>query len=337
MSDKPIIGITMGDPCGVGAEIIVRALTQTQLRARAKFVVFGFSNQIEYTADQLDVSLPFHRDHHENIRRYIHDLVVLDYDEFDLPPAMPRGPSFRGGKASMAFCQGAIDAALGGQIDAMVTAPISKTSWCLAGFKQYPGHTELLGKKTQSRHVAMMFVAPKLRVALATIHDPIISIRDKFTIGCVYNPIELADKALREWFGIEKPRIGVCGLNPHAGENGNIGDEEARIIEPAVLMAAENGIDATGPFPADTIYNRALNGEFDIVIAMYHDQGLIPIKLLGWEDAVNVTLGLPIIRTSPDHGTAFDIAGQLKANPASLVAAINLAIDLAEKKMHKPQ
>jgi 4-phospho-D-threonate 3-dehydrogenase / 4-phospho-D-erythronate 3-dehydrogenase len=332
MADKPTIGITMGDPCGVGAEIIVRALGQPQLRARAKFVVFGFSNQIEYTADQLEVHLPFHRDHHENLRRYIHDLVVLDYDEFDLPPAMPRGPSFRGGKASMAFCQGAIDAALAGQIDAMVTAPISKTSWCLAGHKQYPGHTELLAKKTQSRHVAMMFVAPKLRVALATIHDSIVGIRDKFTIGCVYNPIELADKALREWFGIEKPRIGVCGLNPHAGENGNIGDEEARIIAPAVLMATENGIDATGPFPADTIYNRALDDEFDIVIAMYHDQGLIPIKLLGWEDAVNVTLGLPIIRTSPDHGTAFDIAGQLKANPASLVAAINLAIDLAEKK-----
>ena len=336
MSDKPIVGITMGDPCGIGAEIIVRALAQPQLRERAKFVVFGFSNQIEYTADGLEVDLPFHRDHHENVRRYIHDLVVLDYDEFDLPPAMPRGPSFRGGKASMAFCQGAIEAALAGQIDAMVTAPIYKTSWSLAGFKQYPGHTELLAKKTKSRHVAMMFVAPKLRVALATIHDPIVGIRDKFTIGCVYNPIELADNALREWFGIEKPRIGVCGLNPHAGESGNIGDEETRIIAPAVLMASENGIDATGPFPADTIYNRALNGEFDIVIAMYHDQGLIPIKLLGWEDAVNVTLGLPIIRTSPDHGTAFDISGTLKANPSSLTAAINLAIDLAEKKIRKP-
>ena len=335
MNDKPIIGITMGDPCGVGAEIIVRAITQTDLRSRGKFVIFGFSNQIEYTADQLEVNLPFYRDHHEDIRRYPHDLVVLDYDEFDLPPAMPRGPSFRGGKASMGFCEGAIDAAMAGQIDAIVTAPISKTSWHIAGFKQYPGHTELLAKKTQARHVAMMFVAPKLRVALATIHDPIISIRDKFTIGCVYNPIELADKALREWFGIEKPRIGVCGLNPHAGENGNIGDEETRIIAPAILMASENGIDAAGPFPADTIYNRALNGEFDIVIAMYHDQGLIPIKLLGWEDAVNVTLGLPIIRTSPDHGTAFDIAGQLKANPSSIVAAINLAIDLAEKKIHK--
>lgn len=331
MKDKPIIGITMGDPCGVGAEIIVRSLTQTSLRSRAKFVIFGFSNQIEYTADELDVDLPFHRDHHENIRRYTRDVVVLDYDEFDLPPAMPRGPSRRGGKASMAFCQSAIDAAIAGQIDAIVTAPISKTSWCMAGYKQYPGHTELLAKKCRARHVAMMFVAQKLRVALATIHEPIITIRDKFTIGCVYNPIELADRALREWFGIEKPRIGVCGLNPHAGENGNIGDEETRIIAPAVLMAAENGIDATGPFPADTIYNHALAGEFDIVIAMYHDQGLIPIKLLGWENAVNVTLGLPIIRTSPDHGTAFDIAGQLQASPASITAAINMAIDLAEK------
>ncbi len=329
---KPTIGITMGDPCGVGAEIIVRSLADSARRGRARYVIFGFSDQLEYTAGRLELPLVFYRNHHEEIRKYSHDMVVLDYDEFDMPPTMPRGPSRIGGKASMEFCLDAISAAQKGLIDAIVTAPISKTSWHMAKHGKYPGHTELLADKCKVRHVAMMFVAPKLKVTLATIHDPIISIRDKFTIGCVYNPIELSHKALRDWFGMERPRIGVCGLNPHAGENGNIGDEETRIIEPAITMAAENGIDVHGPFPGDTIFNRALAGEFDIVIAMYHDQGLIPIKLLGWEDAVNVTLGLPIIRTSPDHGTAFDIAGNFSANPASMTAAINLAIDLAEKR-----
>ena len=232
----------------------------------------------------------------------------------------------------MAFCEGAIAAAQSGIIDAIVTAPIAKTSWKMAGYRKYPGHTELLADKCRSRHVAMMFITPKLRVALATIHEPLSSIRDKLTIGCVFNPIELSDRALREWFGIEHPRIGVTGVNPHAGESGNFGDEEGRIITPAILMATEAGIDASGPFPADTIFLRALDGEFDCVVAMYHDQGLIPVKLLGWEEAVNVTCGLPLIRTSPDHGTAFDIAGQFRASPASLIAAIRLAIDLAEKK-----
>lgn len=318
----------MGDPCGVGAEVIVRSLADAEIRQRAKFIIFGFSDQLEYTASRLELPLRFHRDHHENIHEYLHDMVVLDYDEFDMPPAMLRGPSQIGGKASMEFCLDAISAAQEGLIDAVVTAPISKTSWHMAKFGKYPGHTELLAEKCKAKHVAMMFVAPKLKVALATIHDPITAIRDKFTIGCVFNPIELSHQALREFFGIEKPRIGVCGLNPHAGENGNIGDEENRIIAPAITMASEAGIDVHGPYPADTIYNRAIAGEFDIVIAMYHDQGLIPIKLLGWEDAVNVTLGLPIIRTSPDHGTAFDIAGKFKANPASMSAAIKLAIDL---------
>lgn len=322
----------MGDPLGVGAEIIVRALSDANLRQRAKFVIFGFHEQLEYTADRLELPLSLYRDHHENLRRFLRDLVVLDFDEIALPPAMPRGPSKIGGQASLAFCEAAIEAAQDGYIDAIVTAPISKTSWRLAGDHKHPGHTELLKDRCKVRHVAMMFVAPKLRVALATIHDPIIAIRDKFTIGCVFNPIELADNALREWFGIEHPRIGVAGLNPHAGENGNIGDEEDRIITPAILMASEAGIRVTGPFPGDTIFLQALEGKFDCVVAMYHDQGLIPIKLLGWEQAVNVTLGLPIIRTSPDHGTAFDIAGKFKANPSSMIAAIHLAIDLAEKR-----
>jgi len=332
-TDRPSIGITMGDPCGVGAEIIVKALADDDLRRRARFVIFGFHEQLTYTADLLELSFACFRDHPENIRRYAHDLTVLDYDEIAQPIAMPRGPSRIGGVASMTFCQDAITAAQAGLIDAMVTAPVSKTSWKLAKYKKYPGHTELLADRCKTRHVAMMFVAPKLKVVLATIHESLFDIRNHFTIGCVFNPIDLADTALREWFGVEKPRIAVAGLNPHAGEEGQFGDEERRIIEPAVTMASEAGIGVSGPFPADTLFLRAVKGEFDCVVAMYHDQGLIPIKLLGWEDAVNVTLGLPIIRTSPDHGTAFDIAGRRRANPSSMIAAIHLAIDLALKRV----
>jgi 4-hydroxythreonine-4-phosphate dehydrogenase len=322
----------MGDPCGIGAEIIVKALSDGDLRSRAKFVVFGFSEQLAYTADMLELSFPFFRDHHEDIRRYPHDLVVLDYDEMDQPSIMPRGASKTGGQASMAFCEGAISAAQAGLIDAIVTAPISKTSWDMAGYV-YPGHTELLASKCKLRphQVAMMFVAPRLKVVLATIHKALLDIRDSFTIGCVFNPIDLADRALRDMFGIEKPRIAVAALNPHAGEGGRFGDEEQRIITPAILMAGEAGIDVSGPFPADTLFVKAVEGRYDCVIAMYHDQGLIPIKLLAWRQAVNLTLGLPIVRTSPDHGTAFDIAGRNRADPSSLKAAINLAIDLVNR------
>jgi len=328
---QPTIGITMGDPCGVGAEVVVKALAEPQLRGRAKFVVFGLSEQLVYTADMLEADLPFHRDHHEDIRKYAHELVVLDYDEISMPARMHRGPSKIGGQASMAFCVDAIEAAKAGLIDAVVTAPISKASWHLAGHRKYPGHTELLKHKCRARHVAMMFVAPQLKVALATVHTSLMHIRDLFTIGCVFNPIDLADRALREWFGIEHPRIAVCGLNPHAGEDGSFGDEETRVIEPAILMATEAGIRVEGPFPADTLFLKALENRYDCIVAMYHDQGLIPVKLLAWREAVNVTLGLPILRTSPDHGTAFDIAGKSRADPTSMIAATNLAIDLAVK------
>jgi 4-hydroxythreonine-4-phosphate dehydrogenase len=329
---RPTIGITMGDPCGVGAEIVVKALACGELRQRAKFVIFGFSEQIAYTADTIELDIAFHRAHYEDVRRFPHEVVVLDYDDISLPASMPRGPSKIGGQASMAFCRGAIQAANDGLVDAIVTAPISKVSWQMAHFKKYSGHTELLAEMCGAKNVAMMFVSPRLKVALATIHLALFDVRNVLTIGCVFNPIDLADTALREWFGVEKPRIAVAGLNPHAGEDGRFGDEESRVISPAILLASEAGINVSGPYPADTVFNQALDGKFDCVVAMYHDQGLIPIKLLAWEDAVNVTLGLPIIRTSPDHGTAFDIAGKNKASASSMIAAISLAVDLVTGK-----
>ena len=333
VAERPTIAITMGDPCGIGAEIIIKALARKSLASRARYVIFGYSEQLAYTADRLELNFSFFRDHHEDIRRYPHDLVVLDYDEISQPASLPRGPSKIGGVASMAFCEDAISAAMAGLVDGIVTAPISKASWQEAGYRKFPGHTELLAKRCRARHVAMMFVSPKLKVVLATIHQSLMSLRDNFTIGCVFNPIDLADQTLRNWFGIEKPRIAVAGLNPHASEGGQFGDEEDRIITPAIILANEAGIKADGPIPSDTVFLKALDGKYDCVVAMYHDQGLIPVKLLGWRDAVNVTLGLPIIRTSPDHGTAFEIAGKNRADESSMAAAIDLAIDLARRRI----
>jgi 4-hydroxythreonine-4-phosphate dehydrogenase len=178
----------------------------------------------------------------------------------------------------------------------------------------------------------MMFVAGPLKMALATIHVGLFDVRHKFTIGCVFEPIDLLNTALKEFFGVSKPRIGVAGLNPHAGEDGQFGDEEQRIIGPAILLAKEAGIQCTGPIPADTMFLRAVRGEFDGVVAMYHDQGLIPVKLLAFNTAVNVTLGLPIIRTSPAHGTAFDIAGKGIADPSSFRTAVQVAIEMVRTR-----
>jgi 4-hydroxythreonine-4-phosphate dehydrogenase len=174
----------------------------------------------------------------------------------------------------------------------------------------------------------MMFCSPRLRVALATAHLPLMDVRNVLTIGKVFDPIDLGNQFCKQ-LGIERPRIAVCGLNPHAGENGLFGDEEQRIVRPAIDAAKHAGIQAHGPFPGDTVFISAAAGEWDLVVAMYHDQGLIPVKLLGWDKAVNVTVGLPIVRTSPDHGTAFDIAGQNRASEGSMKAAIELAVKVA--------
>ncbi len=270
------------------------------------------------------------------LRHYPHDVVVVDYDQFSILGHAIKAPSRIGGEASMRFCLDAIEAAQKEIIDAVVTAPIAKESWKLAGFN-FPGHTELFATRTASRRYAMMFAGGPLKVVLATVHVPLNSLWGRLNIGAVFQPIELLHEALVNWFDIEKPRIAVAGINPHASENGQFGDEEERIIAPAILMAREQGIDATGPYPPDTVFMSAVNGRFDAVVAMYHDQGLIPVKLLAFDRAVNLTIGLPIIRTSPDHGTAFDIVGRNRANPGSMRAAIDLAIDLAVKRHVRKQ
>jgi 4-hydroxythreonine-4-phosphate dehydrogenase len=332
MDYRPTIAISMGDPAGIGAEVIVKALADPVLRFKARYIIYGMNELLHYAADIAEFDVFWWRDQFSGrLRSYPHDVVVVDYDEYSMLGMAVRAPSKMGGEASMRFCVDAIAAANAGLVDAVVTAPIAKESWKLAGFG-YPGHTELFAHKTGSRRYAMMFTGGPLRVVLATVHIPLMGLWGRLNIGAVFTPIELMHQALVEWFDIPKPRIAVCGVNPHAGEHGQFGDEEERIIEPAIFMAREQGIDATGPYPPDTIFMRARDGHFDAVVAMYHDQGLIPVKLLGFDQAVNVTLGLPIIRTSPDHGTAFDIVGKNKANPGSMRAAIELAIDLAVRR-----
>jgi 4-hydroxythreonine-4-phosphate dehydrogenase len=329
MDYRPTIAITMGEPAGVGPEVIVKALSDPVLRHRARYIIYGMNELLHYAADLAEFDVFWWRDQHSSrLRAYPHDVVVVDYDQYSMLGSAVRAPSKMGGEASMRFCMDAIEAAQKKLVDAVVTAPIAKESWKLAGY-HYPGHTELFAERTGSRRFAMMFAGGPLKVVLATVHVPLNSLWGRLNIGAVFQPIELVHEALVNWFDIEKPRIAVAGLNPHASENGQFGDEEERIIEPAIRMAREQGIDVTGPYPPDTIFLAARDGKFDAVVAMYHDQGLIPVKQLGVHEAVNVTLGLPFIRTSPDHGTAYDLAASGGADPRSMQAALGLALQLA--------
>lgn len=331
---RPLIGITMGDPLGIGPEVVVKALADAALRASARFVVYGDNELLLAAADKARVHPTWFRTSVEHARdggMVLGDHTVIDYG-IAATLGSDREPSKAGGLASKNFVEDAIQDALrpvgdGRRLDAVVTAPISKESWSMAGFR-WPGHTELFGARTKARRQAMAFVSPRLKVVLATTHVPLMEIRNLLTIGRVHEPIALGHDLCQQ-LGIAQPRIAVCGLNPHAGENGMFGDEEIRVIRPAIDMAKAGGIDVHGPFPGDTIFIDAAAGNWDLVVAMYHDQGLIPVKLLGWDKAVNVTLGLPIVRTSPDHGTAFGIAGRNQASEGSMKSAVELAVRLA--------
>ncbi|MCB9850477.1 MAG: 4-hydroxythreonine-4-phosphate dehydrogenase PdxA [Phycisphaerales bacterium] len=326
--DKPLIGITMGDPAGIGAEVIVKALADPELRSRGRFVVYGLHEMLAYAADQAEINPYWFRVPHEEIDVVRSGVVVADFDDLPSPGPGCRQATSEGGYASLRFLDEAIAAQKAKRLDAIVTGPIHKISWKMAGAK-VPGHTEYLAEAYRARRVTMAFVGGRMRVALASAHVGLFELRNTFTIGRVFQPIDLLDDWLRRYWNIESPRIAVCGLNPHAGEEGRFGDEESRIIEPAMVMAGELGIHVEGPFPADTLFVKAAKGHYDGVVAMYHDQGLMPIKLLHFDSSVNVTLGLPAIRTSVDHGTAFDIVGRNLANPGSMQAAIDLACRMA--------
>lgn len=303
VASRPAIAITVGDPLGIGPEIVAAAMADADLTARADLRVYG-----------------------------------------SLEPAKgARGPTAQGGRTSFESVERAIadakrppgDAA---RVDAIVTGPISKEAWHLAGLT-WPGHTELLAERFGSPRSGMLFVGPRLRVILATVHVALRRVPEVLTTARVLECIELGAKACGELVkGAARSggpaRVGVAGLNPHAGEHGLLGEEDARVIAPAVAAARAKGIDVQGPVPGDVVFGRAARGEYDVVVAMYHDQGLIPVKLLDRERSVNTTVGLSwqgrrVVRTSPAHGTAFDIAGQGVADATSMKAAIELAIEMA--------
>ena len=284
----PRIALTVGDPAGIGPEIVAKAAADPSVRAVCRPIVFDAASGVNVRAGETSAAAG----------RAAYDTIVR-----------------------------AVDAAKRGDVDAIATAPVNKLAFAKAGL-EWKGHTDLLAHLCGTTRVAMMFHAPQLKVVLITVHVPLKDVSSQLTPGLVDQTIALTVDAM-DLFGTPRPRLALAGLNPHAGENGVIGDEDDRVLAPAVRRAQENGVAISGPIPGDTVFVRASRGEFDCVIACYHDQGLIPVKLLAFGTAVNVTIGLPIIRTSVDHGTAFDIAGQGVADPGSMIAAVKLAAEMA--------
>ncbi len=328
----PLIGVSMGDPAGIGPEVVLKAALQQS--GVCRLVVLGDLAILQETAQRFHLPLsvtPWRLE--EPYPTTTEVLPVLELSHLASSHRQPGEPSAIGGEASYHYVETGGRLALHGAIQGLVTAPISKAMWHAAG-RSYPGHTELLADLTQTPEVRMMLVGSQLRVILVTTHIAFTQVPTALSSKRIFETIVMTTTHLTRFHGLMQPRLAVAGLNPHAGENGAFGDEEARIIAPAVRQAQAQGFITEGPFPADTVFVRAVRGEFDGVICLYHDQGLIPLKLLSWQDGVNVTIGLPIVRTSPDHGTAFDIAGQGVADPRSMQAAIALAVDMAMK--HNP-
>lgn len=324
MTDLPIIGITMGDGAGIGPEIIVKAMPQVERLCRP--VVIGDLTRLNQAADICRADVEFaaisEPEQYAGGRINVIDLDVLPHD-------LPFGAiSADAGEAAFQYIRRAVELAVSGSIQAICTAPLNKAALHQAGHR-YPGHTELLAELTGVPEVSMMLSTGKVRVIHVTTHIGLIDAIERIDPGLVYRTIQRGHRTMVD-AGIAAPTIAVCGINPHAGENGLFGrgEEEEKIV-PAIERACAEGIDAQGPLPADTVFFRAGRGDFDLVVAMYHDQGHGPVKILGLEAGVNITVGLPVIRTSVDHGTAFDIAGTGAADERSMIEAIRQAAALA--------
>lgn len=320
----------MGDPAGIGPEVTLKAAIKKPPKCR--LVILGDLGVLRDTAQRLGLqmnlmawepTLPY--------PRVARALPVIELSSLASEHCKPAQPTAMGGETSYRYVETAVRLAQENVLQGIVTAPISKAMWHAAG-REYPGHTELLAALTQTPEVRMMLVGSRLRVILVTTHIALSQVPAALSSERILKTIQMTAEHLSRFHGVTQPRLAVAGLNPHAGEAGAFGDEEARIIVPAVQEAEQLGFAIAGPFPADTVFVRATRGDFDGVICLYHDQGLIPLKLLSWEDGVNTTIGLPIVRTSPDHGTAFDIAGQGKADPRSMRAALTLAIHMAQHR-----
>jgi 4-hydroxythreonine-4-phosphate dehydrogenase len=326
----PVVAITSGDPAGIGPEIVVKALGERRLWRACRPVVVGRAPVLERAARALRSAITF-VPVGSTLPRPAPGRCPLVEAGPERDPLPPLGrPGLLGGRAALEAVALATCLALDRRVDAIVTAPISKEAIRAAG-SPFPGHTEMLAAYTGARRHAMMLVGGPLRVSLATIHVPLKEVPALITRRGLREVIDLTWEAVRA-LGLRRPRIAVCGLNPHAGEAGIMGDEERRVIAPAVRDAVRRGVPASGPLPADTVFFRAARGEFAAVVAMYHDQGLGPFKTLAFDTGVNLTLGLPVIRTSVDHGTAFDIAGRGVASAESLLAAVELAARLARNR-----
>jgi len=333
MEPLPLIAITLGDPAGIGPEIVLKALRSAEVYDACRPLVVGDRRMLERAASSLgEAPPPFElAGANPGLARYQPGrLTLLDLGNAT-PEACPVGQmSAAAGRAAVEYVCSACDLALAGQAAAVVTAPLNKAAMQLAGF-HYAGHTELLAERTHAGKVSMLLVGPRLRVIHVSTHVSLAEAIRLVTRARVEEVISLANTACRA-LGIPNPRIAVAGLNPHAGEGGMFGNQDNEQIIPAVEAARAHGLEVSGPLPPDTVFLRAVQGEFDIVVAMYHDQGHIPMKLLAFDSGVNVSIGLPIIRTSVDHGTAFDIAGRGVARPDSLLAAIQVAVQMVKAR-----
>ncbi|MEW9671437.1 4-hydroxythreonine-4-phosphate dehydrogenase PdxA [Ammoniphilus sp. 3BR4] len=328
---KPIIGITMGDGAGVGPEIIMKSLKDASVYDNCAPFVIGDAKILERANQVVDAGLKLRVIESPEEARF--EFGTVDCIDLNLLPAdLPFGQvSAEAGNAAFRYLEKAIELANEGKIDVICTAPLNKEALHKGGHI-YPGHTEILAELTNTKDFSMMLSAPKLKVIHVTTHVGILDAVKMINPQRVYNVIKLAHDTLKK-AGYEQPRIAVCGINPHAGENGlfGYGEEEEKVI-PGVERAQQEGMQVFGPLPADTLFFRTVRGDFDVVVAMYHDQGHGPVKVLGLEAGVNITVGLPIIRTSVDHGTAFDIAGKGIADELSLKEAIRQGIELAPKR-----
>jgi 4-hydroxythreonine-4-phosphate dehydrogenase len=321
------IAITMGCPVGIGPEILLKFFTKTDNFSKYIPVILGDIGVLQRCATELKINAQFLA-WHPGIPIRTGQIPVLELSRLNAHDLIWGHPTITTGKAMVSYIENAVSLILNGTFSAMVTCPISKASLNRAGYT-FPGHTEMLAALTRSPNYVMMMAGSKLRVTLATIHCPLASVPPRLNKEILTTLIQTTNTALHRDFGISAPRIAMAALNPHAGESGLFGNEEEEIILPAIQKMQALGIQVQGPFPPDTIFFKAASGMYDAVICMYHDQGLIPFKLLHFKDGVNVTLGLPIVRTSVDHGTAYDIAGKGLADPASLSAAVDLAASIA--------
>lgn len=320
----------MGDPCGIGPEIIVRSLASPSLKRAANYIIIGNQEVLEQTAKSLKI--PFRYKiilNDSGLENITSTLSLISTGHFGRNHMKKRGPTKEGGELSFQWIKKGIHLALQGKINALSTAPICKEAIHMAGH-DYPGHTEILCDLSRVKRVVMLMAGGALRVAFVTTHIALKEIPHGITVKNVLETITISNDYLKKYFNIKKPRIAVCGVNPHAGEEGIFGNEEEKIITPAVKKAKNLGITCEGPVSADTVFYKALKGMYDLVVSMYHDQGAIPLKLHAFETGVNITLGIPFIRTSPDHGTAYDIAGKGIANPDSMKEAIKMAIMMAQ-------